>query len=53
LPDVRGREDFTVSMRIVLDRAGRVGPLRPPGETPDGDGMAMLVQPISPRPSAA
>jgi phosphohistidine swiveling domain-containing protein len=44
--DVRGWEEFTSAVQIVLDSAGRVRPLRPPEEIPDGDGMAVLVQPM-------
>ena len=44
--DVRGWEEFTIAVQIVLDSAGRVRPLRPPEENPDGDGMAVLVQPM-------
>ncbi|WP_371661857.1 PEP/pyruvate-binding domain-containing protein [Streptomyces sp. NBC_00280] len=44
--DVRGWEEFTIAVQIVLDSAGRVRPLRPPQEIPDGDGMAVLVQPM-------
>ncbi|MFI7501563.1 PEP/pyruvate-binding domain-containing protein [Streptomyces sp. NPDC049687] len=44
--DVRGWEEFTIAVQIVLDSAGRVRPLRPPEEIPDGDGMAVLVQPM-------
>ncbi|KKD09202.1 PEP/pyruvate-binding domain-containing protein [Streptomyces sp. WM6386] len=44
--DVRGWEEFTKAVQIVLDSAGRVRPLRPPQEIPDGDGMAVLVQPM-------
>lgn len=44
--DVRGWEEFTIAVQIVLDSAGRVRPLRPPQEILDGDGMAVLVQPM-------
>ncbi|MFI1354392.1 PEP/pyruvate-binding domain-containing protein [Streptomyces sp. NPDC020898] len=44
--DVRGWEEFTIAVQIVLDSAGRVRPLRPPEDIPDGDGMAVLVQPM-------
>lgn len=44
--DVRGWEEFTSAVQVVLDSAGRVRPLRPPQEAPDGDGMAVLVQPM-------
>lgn len=44
--DVRGWEEFTIAVQIVLDSAGRVRPLRPPEGAPDDDGMAVLVQPM-------
>ncbi|MFF3372596.1 PEP/pyruvate-binding domain-containing protein [Streptomyces sp. NPDC002680] len=44
--DVRGWEDFTTAVQAVLDSARRVRPIRPPQETPDDDGMAVLVQPM-------
>ncbi|MFC8198894.1 PEP/pyruvate-binding domain-containing protein [Streptomyces sp. NPDC057298] len=46
LLDVRGWEEFTIAVQIVLDSAGRVRPLRPPQKTLDGDAMAVLVQPM-------
>ncbi|MEV7891177.1 PEP/pyruvate-binding domain-containing protein [Streptomyces sp. NPDC002817] len=46
LLDVRGWEEFAIAVQVVLDSAGRVRPLRPPGEIPDDDGMAVLVQPM-------
>jgi len=44
--DVRGWEEFTIAVQLVLDSAGRVRPLRPPEEIADDDGMAVLVQPM-------
>ncbi|MFE9443518.1 PEP/pyruvate-binding domain-containing protein [Streptomyces sp. NPDC006602] len=44
--DVRGWEDFTIAVQTVLDSARRVRPLRPPQDTPEDDGMAVLVQPM-------
>ncbi|MFE3032963.1 PEP/pyruvate-binding domain-containing protein [Streptomyces canus] len=46
LLDVRGWEEFTIAVQIVLDSAGRLRPLRPRQEIPDGDAMAVLVQPM-------
>ncbi|MGP4047710.1 PEP/pyruvate-binding domain-containing protein [Streptomyces sp. 2A115] len=44
--DVRGWEDFTTAVQTVLDSARRVRPIRPPQDTPEDDGMAVLVQPM-------
>ncbi|MDX3733404.1 PEP/pyruvate-binding domain-containing protein [Streptomyces caniscabiei] len=44
--DVRGWEEFTIAVQVVLDSARKVRPLRPPEETPGRDAMAVLVQPM-------
>ncbi|WP_416968022.1 PEP/pyruvate-binding domain-containing protein [Streptomyces sp. 4F14] len=44
--DVKGWDDFTRAVRTVLDSARRVQVLRPAADAPEGDGMAVLVQPM-------